>query len=478
MKRRDFIKKAGLATAGAFAAPYILPTGRLFASTGGAPLAKHVVLVMFAGGVRHQESIGQGYLRQSQYDYAPAIAKPELNFEGNIMNNMLEGAAPLPTAQGGKIIYGTSGSSYMTPFTPILSQSIQKQGTLFKEVYSSNPGHYGGLNVMLQGDNATSQGLRQKPLKPTIFEYLRRHGGPVEFPASKVWFIGNGIGNSIPLLNHSEHPSYGAQYGANFFAPSVTFGSKGDQYLKNAKVYHPTEQLDPMYEMKYFLDNSFANIGKTLPTIGNTKDEKQQIKEFMKKIFDRQGGVGAPISYPTSLSPGDRNGDINTVSYACEILKEFEPKFLVVNLSAVDTAHGNFTGYLRNLHRADYAVGHLWNFIKSIPNMQNDTIIIAVPECGRNAAPNAIKDPSDLLGYDHSDSNTSRIFTLMAGKNITADKVYNYTNASLNAVGEYAPTSLPESGDILLTVAEIFGLKTDVLNAGLTSYKKSLFDKM
>ncbi|MGB0424781.1 MAG: twin-arginine translocation signal domain-containing protein, partial [Flavobacteriales bacterium] len=48
MKRRDFIKKAGLTTAGAIGLPYILPSGRLFAASG-RQMSQHVVLVMFAG---------------------------------------------------------------------------------------------------------------------------------------------------------------------------------------------------------------------------------------------------------------------------------------------------------------------------------------------------------------------------------------------------------------------------------------------
>jgi hypothetical protein len=48
MQRRLFIKKATTATVGAFALPYILPSGRLFASTQ-APLAQHVILIMFSG---------------------------------------------------------------------------------------------------------------------------------------------------------------------------------------------------------------------------------------------------------------------------------------------------------------------------------------------------------------------------------------------------------------------------------------------
>jgi len=83
MKRRNFLKKAGLAAAGITGVPYILPTGRLFAATG-SRVVNHVVYVLFAGGIRNQESVGQQYL-MNQNSALP---------EGNVMNNMLTGAAP------------------------------------------------------------------------------------------------------------------------------------------------------------------------------------------------------------------------------------------------------------------------------------------------------------------------------------------------------------------------------------------------
>ena len=56
MGRRNFIKKLTLTTTGIIGAPYLLPTGRLFASTG-IRKANHVVFCLFAGGVRNQESV-------------------------------------------------------------------------------------------------------------------------------------------------------------------------------------------------------------------------------------------------------------------------------------------------------------------------------------------------------------------------------------------------------------------------------------
>lgn len=443
MDRRKFIKRVGAAAAGIVAAPYILPTGRLFAASG-SQLAQHVVLVLFAGGVRQQESVLQRYLADSQGEV----------HEGNILYNMLNGPAPQQ-----KIVYGT-GLGGINPIQPILGQTLQQQGTLFREMRAVSTGHYGGLNSLLQGSTAATQGLQQKPLNPTIFEYLRRHAG---LPATKTWFVGNTIGNSVPLLNHSIHPAYGARYGANFFAPNVTFGPAGDQYLSNAKVYHPQDQLAPIYEMKAFLDNSFDRVGSGFTSIGNTPDEKQDIKAFMKEMFTKtQNGT---IAHP----PVRDGADQTTVGYACELISWFKPALTVVNMSGVDGCHSNFTGYLAAMHRADHAVGHLWNFIQTqVPDMAGNTIIIAVPECGRNDEPNAIRDQNDWYSYDHSDANSLRVFGLMAGANVPANLAIGNENQPVGLVTDVVPT-----------VAEILGIKNDVMGAGmLASGTLSLFDRI
>ncbi len=428
--------------------PYILPTGRLFAATG-SQLAQHVVYVMFAGGVRQQESVLQRYVSDAQ------------NFpvEGNIMLNMLNGAQPIT-----KRVYGTDPAGEprgSAPIPQILGNTLQSQGTLFPEVRATTAGHFSGLNTLLTGNTGVTQGLRQKPVFPTIFEYLRRH---TNTPASKVWFIGNRIGNSIPLLNYSEHPQYGMQYGANFLAPNVTFSQAGFTHLSNAKVYHPEEELAPMLQMKYFLDNSYnSNGGIALPEIGNTEQEKQDIREFIRQMYVKQS-AGQVIMPPIA-----DNGDLRNVGYACEVMQRFKPALTVINMDSVDGCHSNFTGYLRSLHRADHAVGFLWNYIQTqIPEMANNTIILVSPEHGRNLNPNPIQDENDWFAYDHSDQNSLRVFSLMAGPNVPANlSVGSATN----------PKGLLT--DNVLTIAEILGFKADVQNSGLIAgASQSLFDRI
>ena len=45
--------------------------------------------------------------------------------------------------------------------------------------------------------------------------------------------------------------------------------------------------------------------------------------------------------------------------------------------------------------------------------------MIVAPEHGRNDDPNGIKDANAFYGYDHSDSNSQRIFNMMVGPVLT-----------------------------------------------------------
>jgi hypothetical protein len=429
--RRAFIKKAGLAAAGISVAPYILPSGRLFAPTG-MRSSEHVVMVAFAGGVRQQESVLQRYLDDSQGEPYP----------GNIMYNLFDGAPP-----ENKIVFGT-GTGGLNPIPSILSETIESQGTIFREVSALSAGHFGGLNSLVQGSTVTTQGLKQRPINPTIFEYLRRHGG---YSATDVWFVGNGIGNSTPLLNHSAHADYGAAYAGNFFAPTVTFGSSGNQFMADAKIYHPENELTPMYKLKTFLDLQFQSLTTAGGGLGNTEDEKQNIKAFMKAMY-------AKVSDGTlDLPPVTDNGDLYTMGFAVEVLKWFKPAFMMVNLSAVDSCHSNFSNYLAALHRADHAVGHLWNSIQTgIPELSGQTSIICTPECGRNLQPNNILDQNEWLAFDHSDSNSLRAWTAMAGSGIPAGLS---VGSEANPVGRVS--------DSMMTVADLLGVKPEVQAAGM-----------
>jgi len=343
MKRRSFIKKAGVATAGAFAAPYILPSGKLFAATG-SRIANHVVLCIFAGGVRNFETI-----QKAEGNLMPFT----LTGNENINPQIADGMDMLPIYSG---------------------KTLQQCGTLFKEFrYKQGPtGHFSAHAAILTGQyNLDDINLKQRPSYPTLFEYYRKHQSSSFLNDLNAWWISNTLG-PYPTLSFSNHDGYGEYFGANFIQPH-------------------------------------AGMNNTIP------------------------------------------GDTNTMLFAGQIIKEHKPELTVVNMLDADVCHANFTAYCNNIRRADYALWNLWQTIQSTPGMADDTILIALPDHGRNEEPNTIIDKNGKYAIDHTGDEISRqIFCLIAGPE---DKVVQ--NQEISSVAG-------ESIDIVPTIAKILGFQNDI----------------
>jgi hypothetical protein len=138
-------------------------------------------------------------------------------------------------------------------------------------------------------------------------------------------------------------------------------------------------------------------------------------------------------------------------------------------MNNIDGCHSDFTGYLRAMHRCDHAIGHLWNYIQTnIPEMAGNTFMMVTPEHGRNLEPNTILDENDWFAYDHSDVNSTRIFNMIAGPGVDPGLTIGSEN---NPKGDIT--------DGLLTLAEVMGIKNEVLSHGLVSGNaRSLFDRI
>ena len=434
MKRRNFIKKAALTAASTIAVPYILPAGRLFAPTG-SRVVNHVVYVLFAGGIRQQESVDQQYLANQGFPT-----------EGNIMRNMLEGAPP-------------SSNFVYTPWDPV-GNPLTQSGTLFKEVeYKTGPtGHYNGHTVAMTGNyTETGLNLNINPEFPTVFEYYRKHSDPSK-SAINAWWISEGLG-PYPSLNYSRDPQYGAQYGANYLRPTSLYGNAGNQ-LANAINYQP-DDVQRISKIKGLLDKNFQNSASDLPGIQNTPENRELIKNFILDL--RESGFNGTLEVAT---PGNDYGlltsDLINISAAWKVLDEFSPELTVINTTNLDVCHSNFSSYIDFLHKADYGVGWLWQKIQSHPVLANDTIMICMPEHGRNLDSNNLADQNGLGAYDHTgDANSRRVFTLMVGPN----GVVKHDEIIKDDMNESNPVA--ESIDVVPTIAHILGFKDDIPNGKL-----------
>lgn len=429
MRRRTFLKKIGLTTAGILTAPYILPGGRLFADTGDR-LVNHVVLVLFAGGVRHQESIDQEYLA------AQGIATT-----GNVMKNILNGNSP-------------STNFIYNPWQPILSSPLATKGTLFKELrYASGPtGHFNGHTAAITGNYTdVSLDLNVNPDYPTVFEYYRKHTDPAR-SAINCWWMSEGLG-PYPALNYSRNGLYGAMYGANYLRPASTFGSYGLNYLSNAISFQP-DDVTRINTMKNFLDQNFNKTASDYPGIINTPDDRDKIKSFIYDTLDKTSQNLIEWPMPSGTSTYELTGDLTNIAYAWEVMRNFYPELMVINSFDLDACHFDFTSYIQNMHKADYGVGWLWNKIQSDPALAEDTIMICMPDHGRNEMPNSVYDANGLRAFDHtSDDNSRRLFALIVGP---SSKVKQN-----EVVGDYL-NPIGETIDIVPTIAHILGFHDQI----------------
>jgi len=427
MDRRKFLKASAIAAGGALAAPYILPSGRLFAASG-ARIVDNVVFVLFGGGIRNQESVKQQYL-----------ANQGLPTQGNVMENMLTGAKPTQN-----LVY--------TQWNPILSNSLASQGTLFPEMrYKTGPtGHYNGHTVGMTGNyTETGLNLNINPEYPTVFEYYRKHYNPAK-NAINAWWISEGLG-PYPSLNYSRHPSYGALYGANYLRPATVFSQLGIDYYSDSSSFQP-DDVNRLEKVKNFLDKNFDKTISDIPGVNNARSDMEAIKDLYIDILNQVTPIDYPL--PNGVPTSQLTGDLINIAAAWKVLDKFKPELTVINTFNLDICHSDFTGYIQNLHKADYGVGWLWNKIQSDPVMANNTIMICMPEHGRNLTPNNLYDNNGLRAFDHtSDNNSREVFSLIVGPPSKV-KQGQVVGTPGSPVGECI--------DIVPTIAHILGFHNDI----------------
>ncbi len=427
MKRRDFLKKSAWATAGVMAAPYLLPSGRLFAATG-MRRVNHVVFCLYAGGVRNLESV-------------------HFN-DGNLMPNLLNGNTSISPDIAGA----------MEPLPPSpLPMPLQNYGTLFKEFrYRQGPtGHYNGHTVAVTGSYVDVDiNLRDHPRKPTIFEYYRKHNSP-EQSAMNCWWVANTLG-PYPSLNYSSSPDYGAAYGANFIAPTSLISPQGYDVLGQPRNF--SSQEEAMIRTMHDFTNGLFNRSYTDGSAGvvNTPEDAALLQQFIGDLFTK---AQTPSWINSWNAGGAMNNDMYNILFAEEVIRTFKPELLVVNMQDVDVCHFNYTSYANNLRKADFAVAKLWSTIQQTPGMMNDTVLIIAPEHGRNYYANTSVDAYGRRAIDHTaptdptfngdplQQMAREIFCLVVGP------------PSVVRQGQVISTVMGESTEIVPTIASLLGFE-------------------
>jgi hypothetical protein len=407
MNRRKFLQDTGKYTLAA-ALPFILPSGRLFAATGEQKI-KHVVYCLFAGGIRNWESI----------DFK----------EGNLMPNILAGNHTI----------SNDIKSAMENLPRVLDSPLQQSGTLFKGFRYNSPVtlHYNAHATAISGQYANTIEL-MKPVKdPTIFEFFRKHH-PDGARGLNTWWISDQSG-PFPFLQYSSHSKYGYEYAANMIHPSTLFKYNFTDELPEESVHQVKALMKKVNEIRVSDKSSSMN-----PFPLNSEADKILLSKFINKTY--QSSFKDKIQLWDEIPSGSVNDDFITLYTASEILTTFHPSLLVVNIQDSDIAHSNFTDYCKNLNKADFALAKMWQTIQNDPILKDNTVLVVVPEFGRNATHNSLIDAYGRYAVDHTgDAQSMQMFCLIAGP----EGVIQQNKVVKEKVGETI--------DILPTIAHLMG---------------------
>jgi len=365
MKRREFVKKAGIAGVGATFAPSILSKENLLAATKNKKV-EHVVFCLLGGGLRNLETVHQ--------------------INGNLMPSVL-------------LENNLSNASQQSEFTiksKINSLPLQSSATLFKEFRfkKERSRHINGYATALTGSYYDEEvKLTDKNFQPTIFEYYNKYGN-VKKSGLNSWWVSSGIADYHELA-FSKSSDFGENYAGNFIQPSKLISSvkKNNRSLSSESI-----EFEKHYNQSVYSSTLLKKNHK----------EQTKVNHFLRDyLFDYQN-----IEYTNSLT----EHDLHTTLFSKKVMQEFAPELLVIDLQGADIAHSNYTQYCNAIQRYDFMLGYLWKTIQNTPGMANNTLLIVTPEFGRDYTSNSITDINNKGGVNHGNDETSQeIFCLLAG---------------------------------------------------------------
>ncbi|MCC6234373.1 MAG: hypothetical protein IT580_17155, partial [Verrucomicrobiales bacterium] len=130
-------------------------------------------------------------------------------------------------------------------------------------------------------------------------------------------------------------------------------------------------------------------------------------------------------------------GDRLLTTLTLRALKELRPRLLMVNYNDCDYVHwGYLSHYTTGISIMDEGIREIWNAVQADPAYRDNTVMVIVPDCGRDSNPLA---PVPCQHHFNSRS-AHEIFALMVGagvpKGVLVDKTVQQVDVA-STVGHY-----------------------------------------
>jgi hypothetical protein len=343
-------------------------------------------------------------------------------------------AAPKPDANR-KVIIVTFGGGvrYSETFAPEGLRNIphlaglRPQGLFVKNCTNAGVlSHFNSTASILTGNwqRVDDFGF-ERPATPTIFEYYRKQmrAGPLD-----AWAICTN--KSFATIGATSHRDWGLPYGANLVLPKQLLIEAVEDLVKKNDREGVANREQVLHRLESLVSEGYEGLGWTIFKAGRELDGTIR-KTLTRSLVEYINGPEAPNS-----------GDELTFFITREVMREFSPRLLLVNFWDMDVAHwGSYSLYLQAITRTDRLVGMLWEEVQSNPSYKDKTVMLVLPELGRDGDVNTA---NGFLNHRSGDPACRNMWLLALGAGVTR--------------GE---TERPAFHvDVSATAAELLGIKT------------------
>jgi hypothetical protein len=283
---------------------------------------------------------------------------------------------------------------------PHLTQDLLPHALFYSNARNDGvTSHFNSISSILTGNwQRVDDWGNQAPSTPTLFEYARRQRNLAK---DGVWMVA-----SNKALTHrigaSSAGTYGPGFGANVVFPKALLLAAVEEAIQKGRQSSMADRSKLQREIEAIVEGSdYEGLGWDV--LGNTRRLDSSFEASVQNAIQHFVHANAPAT-----------GDQLTFFVTLEIMRQYAPSLIVVNLSDVEVAHfGSYSMHLAGIRNTDRLIYELWQEVSANPEYRDKTLMVVVPEFGRDP------DGSNTNGFFNHRANAEscrRIWMMCLGE--------------------------------------------------------------
>lgn len=279
--------------------------------------------------------------------------------------------------------------------------SLRGEGHFFRSCFNSGVlSHFNSTASICTGQwqRVDDFGF-EPPGSATLFELYRkaRKAGPLD-----AWVIATN--KSFAVMGASNTRDFGQKLGANVVLPKQLLLESVKDIVTGRKGADVSDRDAVLRRLEDVLREGYEGVGWTIFKGGQKLDREVQAA-LTRGLAEFIHGPEAPTS-----------GDELTFFIAREVMREFAPHLMLVNFWDMDVAHwGSYSLYLQAVTKTDRLTGMLWDEVQANPKYKDQTVVLVLPELGRDGDINAA---NGFLNHRSGDESCRRMWMLALGAGV------------------------------------------------------------